>query len=191
MDSDYDQGYFAFEWGDALLVVMDVIKYKDRTNVNPSPARFHVGQAQLSWLTSVLQNSTRRWKFVFKHHLFGGGIPPYGRGGAAFAFDYEQAQIQSLAEQYGAHIFHAHDHVLAKGWANGVLYYCCGCAWGAQFDYKNYETLYPDGYISTSCNSIPPACENNGYVVVEVSPTQVKIQYKSYLGYVVDETVLT
>ena len=39
--------------------------------------------------------------------------------------------------------------------------------------------------------SIPPACENNGYVIVEVSPTQVKIQYKSYLGDVVDETVLT
>ena len=190
MDSDYDQGYFAFEWGDALFVVMDVNKYKDSKKINPSPARFHVGQAQLSWLTSVLQNSTRRWKFVFNHHLFGGGIA-YGRGGAAFAFDYEQAQIQSLAEQYGAHIFHAHDHVLAKGWANGVLYYCCGCAWCGQFYYKNYETFYPDGYTSTSCNSIPPACENNGYVVVEVTPTQVKIQYKSYLGYVVDETVLT
>ncbi|MGB9715800.1 MAG: metallophosphoesterase family protein, partial [Thermodesulfovibrionales bacterium] len=136
------------------------------------------------------QNSTKRWKFVFMHHLFGGGNA-YGRGGAAFASDYEQAQIQSLAEQYGAHIFYGHDHLLAKGWANGVLYYCCGCAWGAQFDYKNYETLYPDGYTSTSCNSNPPACENNGYVVVEVTPTQVKIQYKSYLGYVVDEMVIT
>ncbi|MGB9716782.1 MAG: hypothetical protein ACPL1G_10340, partial [Thermodesulfovibrionales bacterium] len=89
-----------------------------------------------------------------------------------------------------------HDHLLAKGWANGVLYYCCGCAWGLQFDYitragENYSILYPDGFISTSCNSTPPACENNGYVVVEVTPTQVKIQYKSYLGYVVDEMVLT
>jgi hypothetical protein len=190
MDTDYNQGYFAFEWGDALFVVMDVIKYKDNKKVEHSPARFHIGEAQLLWLTSVLQSSTQRWKFIFMHHLFGGGNR-YGRGGADFAFDYEQSQIQTLAEQYGAHIFHAHDHVLAKEWANGVLYYCCGLAWGAQFDYKKYAPLYPDGYTSTSCNSIPPACENNGYMVVEVSPTQVKIQYKSYLGYVIDEMVLT
>jgi len=191
-DIDYDQGYFAFEWGDALFVVMDVIKYKDKPSVNPSPARFHIGEAQLLWLTAVLQGSSKRWKFLFMHHLFGGGST-YGRGGATFAFDYEQSQIQSLAEQYGAHVFHAHDHVLAKGWANGVLYYCCGCAWGLQFDYiaKNYAALYPDGYTSTSCNSDPSACENNGYVVVEVSSTQVKIQYKSYLGGVIDEMVLT
>jgi hypothetical protein len=195
MDSDYDQGYFAFEWGDALFVVMDVVKYKTTEDVEPSSARFHIGEAQLLWLTSVLQNSTQRWKFIFTHHLFGGGTN-YGRGGAAFAFDYEQAQIQSLAEQYGVHIFHAHDHLLAKEWANGVLYYCCGLAWGAQFDYitrnnENFSVLYPEGFISTSCNSVPPACENNGYMVVEVSPTQVKIQYKSYLGSVIDETVLT
>jgi hypothetical protein len=189
-DSDYNQGYFAFEWGEALFVVMDVIKYKNKKEIEHSPSRFHIGEAQLLWLTSVLQGSTKRWKFIFMHHLFGGGNN-YGRGGAAYAFDYEQSQIQSLSEQYNAHIFYGHDHVLAKGWANSVHYYCCGLAWGIQFDYAKFATLYPDGYISTSCNSNPPACENNGYVIVEVSSTQVKIQYKSYLGNVVDETVLT
>lgn len=189
-DSDYNQGYFAFEWGDALFVVMDVVKYKDKKAIEPSPSRFHIGEEQLLWLTSVLQGSTKRWKFIFMHHLFGGGNN-YGRGGAAYAFDYEQSQIQSLAEQYNAHIFCAHDHVLAKGWANSVFYYCCGCAWGGQFNYAKYTKLYPAGYISTSCNSHPPACDNNGYVIVEVSQTQLKIQYKSYLGNVVDETVLT
>lgn len=195
-DIDYDQGYFAFEWGDVLFIVMDVVKYKDSKKTNRTPARFHIGEAQLGWLNSVLQSSTQRWKFIFMHHLFGGGNT-YGRGGSAFAFDHEQSQIQVLAEQNGAHIFYGHDHLLAKGWANGVLYYCCGLAWGGQSDYiiggtgENYSRLYPDGYTSTSCNSVPPTCENNGYVVVEVTPTQVKIQYKSYLGYVVDETVLT
>jgi hypothetical protein len=195
MDSDYDQGYFAFEWGDALFVVMDVIKYKNKRKIEPSPSRFHIGEAQLMWLTSVLQNSTQRWKFIFTHHLFGGGTE-YGRGGVAFAFDYEQSQIQALAEQYGAHIFYGHDHVFAKGWANSVLYYCCGLAWGLQFNYilepgMDYSVIYPDGYISTSCKSKPPACENNGYVIVEVSSTEVRIKYKSYLGYVVDEIILT
>jgi hypothetical protein len=147
-------------------------------------------------LPDFKKNMNPSRKFIFMHHLFGGGSK-YGRGGAAFAFDYEQAQIQALAEQYGAHIFYGHDHLLAKGWANGVLYYCCGCAWGIQFNYifnkagDTYNMLYPDGYTSTSCNSIPPACENNGYVVVEVSSTEVRIKYKSYLGYVVNEIVLT
>lgn len=192
MDSDYDQGYFAFEWGDALFVVVDVVKYKDKREVEPSRARFHIGEAQLLWLTHVLQNSSKRWKFIFMHHLFGGGNV-YGRGGAAFAFDYEQSQIQALAEQYGAHIFYGHDHLLAKGWTNGVLYYCCGCAWGGQFTYTavDHSALYPDGFTSTSCNSDPPACENNGYVIVEVSPNEVRIEYKSYLGFVVDEMVVT
>jgi hypothetical protein len=196
MDADYNQGYFAFEWGDALFVVMDAIKYKDIAKIESSAARFHIGEAQLYWLTTVLQNSPQRWKFIFVHHLFGGGNT-YGRGGSAFAFDYEQAQIQALAEQYGAHIFFGHDHLLAKGWANGVLYYTCGLAWGGQSDYtleetgQDYLAIYPDGFTSTSCNSVPPACENNGYMVVEVSSTQVKIQYKSYLGGVIDETVLT
>jgi hypothetical protein len=194
-DIDYDQGYFAFRWGHALFVVMDVVKYKDKSKIDSSPARFHIGEAQLLWLTSVLQNSTERWKFIFMHHLFG-GANTYGRGGAAFAFDHEQAQIQALAEQSGAHIFFGHDHLLAKGWANGVLYYTCGLAWGGQSNYISEEGIpisefYPDGYTSTSCNSHPPACENNGYMVVEVSSTQVKIQYKSYLGGVIDEMVLT
>jgi hypothetical protein len=190
MDSDYNQGYFAFEWGDALFVIMDVIKYKERKGKKHSPARFHIGEAQLLWLTSVLQNSTKRWKFIFTHHLFG-GANTYGRGGSAFAFGYEEAQIQALAEQYSAHIFYGHDHVLAKGWANSVLYYCCGLAWGGQFTYAKYTTFYPDGYISTSCNSKPPACENNGYVIVEVSSTEVRIKYKTYMGYLLDEMVLT
>jgi hypothetical protein len=175
---------------------MDAVKYKNQLKNNPLPTRFHVGEAQMLWLTSVLQGSAKRWKFVFMHHLFGGGNN-YGRGGTAFAFDYEQAQIQALAEQYGVHIFYGHDHLLARGWANGVLYYCCGLAWGGQSNYtlektgEDYSGIYPDGFISTSCNSDPPACENNGYVVVEVSSTEVRIQYKSYLGYVIDETVLT
>jgi hypothetical protein len=191
-DSDYDQGYFAFEWGDVLFVAMDVVKYKEPKKLNPSPARFHIGQAQLDWLTGVLQNSPRRWKFVFMHHLFGGS-DNYGRGGAAFAFQYEHAQVQALAEQYGAHVFHGHDHLLAEESANGVLCYCCGLAWGAQLAhaYERADTLYPNGFIATSCNAEPPACENNGYMVVDVTPTQVTIRYKTYQGAVLLTTVLT
>jgi len=192
-DDDYDQGYFAFEWGDALFIVLDAVKYKEPKLKLRSPERFHIGQKQLEWLTSTLQQSSARWKLIFVHHLFGGGNY-YARGGAAFAFDYENAQLQALAEQYGAHIFKGHDHLLAEEYAHGVLYYCCGLAWGIQFNYsaKNgLDTFYPQGFTATSCRSDPPTCANNGYCVVEVSPTRVKIQYKSYQGNLIRETTLS
>jgi len=193
-DSDYDQGYFAFEWGDALFIALDVVKYKDSRKVRKSPARYHIGEDQLAWLTSVLQNSTARWKLLFAHHLFGGACS-YGRGGAAWAQRHEQAQIQALCEQYGAHYIYGHDHLMASEFANGVLYYCAGCAWGLQFPYGtsnhvDFDVAYPNGFTSTSCKSKPSACDNNGYTVVEVSADQVLIQYKGYKGNVIHETVL-
>jgi predicted phosphodiesterase len=191
-DSDYDQGYFAFTWGDALIVALDCVKYKDPKSVK-DPARFHIGQEQLAWLTGVLRNSTARWKLVFTHNLFGGG-DSYGRGGAAFAYEHGQAQVQALCEQHGAHIFHGHDHLLAKEWAGSVLYYCAGCAWGSQQHYdpnrSDWPVLYPEGFTPTSCRSTPPTCEQNGYVVVEVDPAQVRIIYKGFRGDVVDEMTL-
>lgn len=185
-DEDYNQGYFAFEWGDALFIALDCVKYKE---LRGDEARFHIGQAQLDWLANVLQGSTRRWKFIFFHHLFGGGND-YGRGGAVFASAHEHAQVQALAEQHGAVIFKGHDHLLASEWANTALYYTCGSPCIGR-DYKWAPSLYPNGYLPLRCNESPPACENNGYVVVEVTATQVTIQYKSHLGHVVDTTVLT
>jgi hypothetical protein len=196
-DSDYDQGYFAFEWGDALFIVLDAIKYKDYKKKIPNPSRFHIGAKQLAWVTNTLQNATQRWKFMFFHHLFGGG-DNYGRGGAVFAKEYEQAQLHALAVQYGAHFFHGHDHLWAEEMVDGVLYYESGLAWGSQSDYitkgahdKPYSEFYPEGFTSTSCHSIPPGCENNGYVIVEVSPTQVTIWYKNYHGQTIKTTTLT
>lgn len=143
-----NHGYFAFDWGDALFVVLVVVNNKESKPVK-SPARFHIGDRQLHWLESVLSNSSQKWKFLFGHHPFG-GADTYGRGGAAYAEEHEQAQIQALAEQYGAHFFYGHDHLPTKGWANGVLYYCCGLAWGLQFDYyvdgtgHSFEDFYPE-----------------------------------------------
>jgi hypothetical protein len=189
-DNDYSQGYYAFEWGNALFVVLDVVKYKETEKNNPTPARFHIGEAQRTWLEEVLRSSSHRWKLIFVHHLFA-GCQEYGRGGAAFAYDYEQAIVHDLARQYNAHIFHGHDHLLAAEFADGVLYYCAGCAWGGQFNYGQTPVCYPDGIIPTSCNARPPACDNNGYAVVTVTSDKLVVTYRGYHGNTVHEIELT
>jgi len=189
LDPDYDEGYFASEWGDALFVVLDVVKYKDSKQVNNSASRFHIGEEQLSWLTSVLENSTHKWKLIFAHHLFGGGSA-YGRGGATCALQNEQAQIQALAETHGAHFFHGHDHLLSAEYASSVFYYCAGLACGQLLDYKNWaDRAYPSGYVLPSTDSSP--IKDLGYVIVDATPSTLTITYKTYLGAVVQIDRLT
>jgi len=196
LDSDYDQGYFAFEWGDALFIVLDAIKYKDSKRRNKTPSRFHIGQNQLDWVTRTLANASQKWKLVFTHHCFGGG-DNYGRGGGAFATQYEQALLHNLCKQYGAHIFKGHDHLWADEVVDGVHYYCAGLPWGPQCDYRtkgkgtSFDEFYPNGFMSTSCKSDPPACDNNGYCVVEITPQVLTIWYKNYRGETLKETILT
>jgi arylsulfatase A-like enzyme len=65
--------YYAWEWGDALFVVIDPYW---NTLADPISARnpwnWSLGQTQYNWLASTLQNSSARYKFVFTHHLVGG-----------------------------------------------------------------------------------------------------------------------
>jgi hypothetical protein len=193
-DSDYDQGYFAYTWGDALFVVLDVVKYKDFGD-HKNPERFHIGNAQLSWLQSVLAGSTQKWKFLFMHHVFGGD-GGYGRGGATFAFQYEQAQVQALCEQYGVQVmFRGHDHLVAVENANNVLYYVAGLACGPPIkDYSWATPIYPDGYLAPGCdrwNADAKECTSWGYAIVDVTPTKVTIQYKNIYGEVLQTDTVT
>jgi hypothetical protein len=66
--------YYAWEWGDALFVVLD--PYNNTvSNPNQTPAdnwRWSLGKAQYDWLKATLQNSRARFKF---------SSPPPGRRG--------------------------------------------------------------------------------------------------------------
>lgn len=91
--------YYAWEWGDALFVVLDACWY---TTVKPhcyfddgytysnDEWDWTLGWEQYQWLYSTLHASTARWKFVFAHHVEGGARSgpqntPYGRGGIEVA----------------------------------------------------------------------------------------------------------
>jgi hypothetical protein len=92
------ESYYAWEWGDALFVVLDPFWYTER--MPHSSGRYFssddawdwtLGKEQYDWLYETLNRSSARWKFVFSHHVTGGVLAghkdrkPYGRGGITAA----------------------------------------------------------------------------------------------------------
>lgn len=90
------EDYYAWEWGDALFIVVAPFWY---TTSDPDSTccgwDWTMGQAQYDWLHETLQGSDARWKLVFIHHLTSTNTSNYsntyyGRGGievAKFAVD--------------------------------------------------------------------------------------------------------
>ena len=104
----YREDYYAFEWGDALFVVLDEYLY---TMANPYGSaagegtddpksgdqwNWTLGKTQYDWLKQTLETSNAKYKFVFSHHVTGGITRPivgvdagYVRGGAEAARYFE------------------------------------------------------------------------------------------------------
>jgi hypothetical protein len=102
------EDYYAWEWGDALFVVLDPFQYTmtkpygtvagsgqdDDETVSGDQWNWTLGAVQYNWLKRTLENSSAKYKFVFSHHVVGGqitvlnsqaGPPTYVRGGAMAA----------------------------------------------------------------------------------------------------------
>ncbi len=105
---EYREDYYAWEWGDALFVVIDPFQYtmtmpytaianeeSDETVV-ADQWLWTLGAEQYAWLKQTLENSTARYKFMFSHQMVGGipdnsvsGGAGYVRGGAEAAGYFE------------------------------------------------------------------------------------------------------
>jgi len=183
------RNYFAWTWGDALFVVIDPFwpspvpvdnvygggdKTKDKWLITHGDAQYH-------WLRRTLEQSTAKWKFVFAHHVNGGG-----RGGVEVADLYEwgghnnqgvweldaerpgwEMSIHQLMVQNEVNIFfQGHDHVFARQELDGVTY---------------LTTPYPaDPHYAadkashfTSGDVLP----GSGYTRVTVSDAFVQVEY--------------
>jgi hypothetical protein len=95
LDGDHlREDYYAWEWGDALFVVIDPYWYTatkpftgntggGESSDTGSGDRWDwtLGQQQFNWLKQTLQGSDATFKFVFAHHMVGGS-DDYVRGGA-------------------------------------------------------------------------------------------------------------
>lgn len=103
---EYRENYYAWEWGDALFVVLDVFQYTMELPYPPSQAEgaddaltgdqwsWTLGEEQYKWFKQTLEQSKAKYKFVFSHHVTGGipGDSPmagYVRGGAEAAHYFE------------------------------------------------------------------------------------------------------
>lgn len=136
------QDYYAWEWGDALFVVLDPFWYSQRPRGRSEDNWYRsLGEAQYRWLTSVLEKSPARLRFVFLHHLVGGESRE-GRGGVEASHFYEWGgcdldgrdtfashrpnwpmPIHELLKKHGVGVvFHGHDHFYARQERDGIVY---------------------------------------------------------------------
>jgi hypothetical protein len=133
-------GYYAFTWGDALFVVLDVYWY-GAENPGKDLWSFTLGTEQYRWLEATLSGSRAPFKFVFAHQLLG-GIGTLRRGGVEAAPFYEwggrnpdgswgfsarrpgwDMPIHQLFVETGVTaFFHGHDHFYGKQELDGVVY---------------------------------------------------------------------
>ncbi len=93
------EDYYAWEWGDALFIVLDPYHYSmtwpddygeayggegQDGEVSGDRWDWSLGIEQYLWLKDTLESSDATYKFVFSHHVTGGATP-YGRGGISAA----------------------------------------------------------------------------------------------------------
>jgi hypothetical protein len=179
--------YYAFTWGDALFVVLNVMTYTPTCHLLGSGSGvaddWTLGATQLAWLDQTLAQATSKWRFLFIHHTVGGaaGNPDdtaYGRGGGQAAHVGEQATIHAMMLQYGVQIFfYAHDHVFTDMVVDGIHYLLPGSA-GAPWKFDSSETGYAHYW------------PDSGYARVSVAPDHAEVDLVSVDGDVLEGLTL-
>jgi hypothetical protein len=174
-----NEDYYAFTWGDALFVVLNVMTYTPTCHLldtdHGSPDDWTLGGAQLMWLDATLAAATSKWRFLFIHHAVGGAggdaaDAAYGRGGGLAAHVGEQAMVHDMMIRYGVQIFfYGHDHVFTDMVVDGIHYTLPGSA-GAPWKFTSSET----GYTSYWPDS--------GHGRVHVAPDRVQVDFVAQGG---------
>ena len=182
------ENYYAWEWGDALFMVLDPYWY---TKSKPNWG-WTLGVDQYTWLKSVLTTSQAKFKFVFCHQLVGGSGTD-GRGGTEFAHLFEMGgrNIDStwrfdtyrpgwgktihelMVENNAAIFFHGHDHFYGKQDKDGIVYQEV-----PQPSLKSYASNPASQYGYVNGVILP----NRGYLSVTVTDSSAKVEYiRTYL----------
>lgn len=183
--------YYAWEWGDALFMVIDPYWFTKPKPDSLNGWRWTLGKEQYEWLKSTLAKSTATFKFIFSHQLVGGD--PDGRGGVEFADRYEwggknldgtegfsknrpgwEMPIKDLLKRHRVNVFfHGHDHFFGKQEKDCLIYQEVPQPSHTNFSGAGQAVKY--GYLE---GIILP---NSGHIRVNVSPEATKIEYvRSY-----------
>lgn len=183
------QNYYSFQWGNALIVVLDPYWY---TKSKPGWG-WTLGAAQYNWFKKVLSSSTAKFKFVFCHQLVGGNGND-ARGGTEFAHLFEHGGRnldstwgfdtfrqgwggkpihQIMVENKVNVFFHGHDHFFGIQSKDGVIYQEV-----PQPSSKSFTQISNTSYGYLNGIFIP----SRGYLSVTVSNISAKIEYiRTYL----------
>lgn len=175
------ENYYAFEWGDALFVILDVYRHCD-INEKPQNWDWTLGKTQYDWFKKTLETSTAKQKFVFAHHTRGqgrGGINTAkgaewgGYSNNNYQFDTQRPgwglPIHQLMVKNGVKIFfQGHDHLYAKEQLDGVVY---------QETPMPSDTTYEIGMLANADAYTDVVLDGSGHLRVTVSPSCVKVDY--------------
>lgn len=188
-------GYFAWTWGDALLVALDPFWYttnKPQNNDLNTNWNWTLGKEQYNWLKSTLESSRAKFKLVFTHHLVGGS--PDGRGGVEVAKLFEWGGNNAdgsygfdthrpgwgkpihalLAANRVQAVFHGHDHVFVKQDLDGIVYQELPQPSNADSNQSRLASEY--GYRQGEVRN------GSGHLRVTVKPDEATVDYiRAYL----------
>lgn len=168
------EDYYAFTWGDALFVMLNVFSYSPtchRLEYDPgAPDDWTLGDAQLEFLRTTLENATSRWRFLLIHHPVGGNAgtvidSAYGRGGGRAAHVGEQEIVHELMQEHGVQVFfYGHDHVFTDMTVDATHYTLPGSA-GSIWPFPDSQTGYEESWA------------DSGWARVDVSPDSVHVAF--------------
>ena len=182
------QDYYAWEWGDALYLVLDPFWYTPQQRGGDDNWTRTLGSEQYQWLQRTLEGSKAKYKFVFIHHLVG-GLDKDARGGTEAATLYEWGGKnadgtdgfaahrpgwampihQLLLQHHVSAVFHGHDHLFDKQQLDGIIYQeVPQPGWMGKYESKRAtEYGYTSGEILGS----------SGHLRVQITPKQATISY--------------
>jgi len=181
----HPENYYAWTWGDALFVVLDV--YRDQCDTSAIPHRWawSLGDDQYFWLKETLEGSSAQHKFVFGHHVSG-----WDRGAAALASEFEWGgnnqngtwgfnanrpglpmPIHQLMVQNGVDVFfQGHDHVFSHEILDGLVYQTLPMA---------ADSTYELGFIANADAFLSDTLRGTGSLEVFVSPSCTRVDFVS------------
>jgi hypothetical protein len=186
------ENYYAWTWGDALFVVLDVYRDECYTTLAAKPTNWNwtLGLPQYTWLKNTLENSTATHKFVFAHHTRGqgrGGVKTAkgfewggydGANGTNYGFPANRPgwakPIHQLFVDNNVNIFfQGHDHLFAHEVLNNVTY---------QEVPMPADSTYEIGMLANASAYESDTIVGTGHIRVTVSPLCVQVDFvRAYL----------
>ena len=177
------ENYYAWTWGDALFVVLDVYRDQCDTSAKPQNWNWSLGYPQYSWLKKTLEESSSKYKFVFAHHVRGQGrgaitnakLFEWGGNDSKGVYQFDKYRpnwgkpIHQLFVDNGVNIFfQGHDHLFAHEVLDGITYQ--ECPMPSDSTYEIGKLANADAYVSDTL-------AGSGHLTVTVSPEGVKVDY--------------